>query len=168
MVLSAGPCPVCGLDPRTLRPADASAAVRSFPRRYRSLLVRLDDEEGAAILTRRPGPAQWSALEHAVHVADVLEAAGEAMERIELHDDPAVTLDVKPPRKAMVDEVVARITAGCERLATAMDRIKGKDWHRRGRLPDGTPVTAMDVARHAVHLGSHHRRELEAVLSRVR
>ncbi len=159
---------MCGLDPRTLKPADASAAIRSFPRRYRMLLVRLDDEEGAAILTRRPGPSQWSALDHAVHAADGLEAAGEALERIQLHDDPAVTLAVKPPREAPVDEVVARLDAGCSRLAATMDRTKGKDWHRRGHLPDGTAVTAIDVARYAVHLGSHHRRELEGVLSRVR
>ena len=168
MAPSAEPCPVCGLDPRSVKPVDAAAAIRSFPRRYRLLLVRLDDEEGAGIITRRPGPGQWSALEHAVRVADVLEAARVALERIQLHDDPSVNIDVKPPRTTPVDEVLARLQAGSERLASTIDGIKGKDWQRRGRLPDGATVTAIDVVRHAVHLGAHHRRELEAVLSRVR
>lgn len=168
MALLPGRCPDCGLDPRTVKPPDASAAVRSYPRRYRRLLVRLDDEEGAGIVTRRPGPGQWSALEHAAHAGDVIVAVAEAIERLQVHDEPTVAVEVGPPRPAPVDEVLDRLASGAERMASLLDGIKGKDWHRRGRLPDGEQVTALDLARHAVHVGAHHRREIERVMAKVR
>ncbi len=161
-------CPECGLDPTTVRPPDAIAAIRSYPRRYRRLLVRLDDEEGAGIVTRRPAPDQWSALEHAVHVADVIEAAGEALERVQVHDDPSIDVEPGPPRPAPVDDVLHRLTTASERLASTADSIAGKDWQRSGRLRDGERVTALSLIRHAVHVGAHHRRAIERVMSTVR
>jgi uncharacterized damage-inducible protein DinB len=168
MALLDGRCPVCGLDLRTVRPPDALAAIRSYPRRYRRLLVRLDDEQGADIVTRRPGPGEWSALEHAVHVADVIEAVGEALERVQVHDDPSVDIEVRSPRSAPVDDVVRRLTAASDRLMSTAANVTGKDWQRGGRLPSGERVTALSLLRHAVHVGAHHRREVERVLSTVR
>lgn len=159
---------MCGLDPRTVKPPDASAALRSYPRRYRRLLVRLDDDEGAAVVTRRPGPGRWSALEHAVHVADVLDAVGRAAQRVSVHKDPPVDLRVPTPRPAPVDEVLRRIRTGCEELAALVDQVKGKEWLRSGRLPGGERVSALDLVRYAVHVGAHHRRVMESVLATVR
>ncbi len=161
-------CPECGIDPSTIKPPDAIAAVRSYPRRYRRLLVRLDDEEGAGIVTRRPGPDQWSALEHAVHVADALEAVARALEQVRVHDDPSIDVAVRPPRFEPVDGVLGRLRAASERLASVADVVAGKDWQRSGRLPDGEAVTALALLRHAVHLGAHHRRAMERVMSTVR
>ncbi len=162
-----GPCPVCGLDPRTVKPPDAAAALRSYPRRYRRLLVRLDDDEGARVVTQRPGPGRWSALEHSAHVADVMGAVAEAVERIQLHDDPSVEVDVTPPRAGPVDEVLARIRTESDGLATRVDRIEGREWQRFGRLPSGHQITTMDLVRHAVHVGTHHRRLVEEVMATV-
>ena len=159
---------MCGLDPSTVKPPDAIAAIRSYPRRYRRLLVRLDDEEGAAIVTRRPAPDQWSAIEHAVHVSDVLDAVGDAVERVQVHDDPSIDVETGPPRRAPVDEVLLRLDMASDRLASAAERIAGKDWQRSGRLRDGERVTALALVRHAVHVGAHHRREVERVMSTVR
>ncbi len=161
-------CPVCGIDPTSVRPPDAIVAIRSYPRRYRGLLVRLDDEEGAGIVTRRPGPGQWSALEHAVHVADVLEAVARALERVRLHDDPTVDVEVGPPGQEPVDAVLDRLEAASEQLASVADAMAGKDWQRSGRLPTGEPVTALALLGHAVHVGAHHRREVERVMATVR
>ncbi len=168
MALLDGRCPVCGLDLATVKPPDGLAAIRSYPRRYRRLLVRLDDEEGARIVTRRPAPDEWSALEHAVHVADVIEAVGEALERVQVHDDPSIDVDVGQPRPAPVDDVLQRLAAASERLASLADNITGKDWQRSGRLRDGERVTALSLVRHAVHVGAHHRRAIERVMSKVR
>jgi hypothetical protein len=143
-------------------------AVRSYPRRYRLLLVRPDDEEGAGIVTRRPGPDQWSAVEHAAHVADVMSAVADAVERTQLDDEPWVSVDVGAPIAAPVDDVLDRLSGGAERLATAVDGIKGKDWLRGARLRTGEEVTALDLVRHAVHVGAHHRREIERVMATVR
>ena len=161
-------CPTCGLDPRSVSPGDAAVALRSYPRRYRLLLVRPDDEEGARVVTQRPAPDQWSALEHAAHVAGVAEAVAEAVERIRVHDVPAVSLDHGSPRAETVDDVLDRLAASHERLATLVDRIQGKEWQRPGRLPGGETATALDLVRHAVHAGAHHRREIERVVATVR
>ncbi len=168
MTSGKGRCPVCGLDPSSVKPPDASAALRSYPRRYRRLLVRLDDEEGARIVVQRPGPGQWSAVEHVAHVADVLDAVGEAVQSVQLHGDPSVSVTVGPPRAQAVDAVLSRLTTGCDHLATLVDGIEGRDWQRAGRLPTGERVTALDLARHAVHVGAHHRRLTERVMGTVR
>ena len=161
-------CPVCGLDPTTVRPPDAVVAIRSYPRRYRRLLVRLDDEEGAGVVTRRPGPGQWSALEHAVYVADVLEAVGRALERVRVHDGPSIDIEVRAPGPEPVDAVLSRLEAASEHLASVADAMAGKDWQRSGRVPAGEPVTALALLGHAVHVGAHHRREIERVMATVR
>src|SRR5437660_11815593 len=88
-----GPCPACRFDPRTVSPADAAVAVRSYPRRFRALLVGPDGDEERTpedLVLRRPPGGGWSALEHAVWVAEVLALAADALERIRLQDHPSV------------------------------------------------------------------------------
>jgi hypothetical protein len=161
-------CPTCGIDPRTVNPPDAVVALRSYPRRYRALLVRPDDEEGADIVTRRPAPDRWSALEHAAHVTDVLGLVHDAVGTIRLHDVPEVAIEPGPPRAGPVDDVVGALAATSERLAGLIGELSDDDWKRAGRLPTGEAVTILDLVRHAVHVGAHHRREIERVLREVR
>ncbi len=161
-------CPTCGLDPATVSPTDAVVALRSYPRRYRALLVRPDDEEGADVVTRRPAADRWSALEHAAYVAQVFEAVADAIGALLVHDDPQVAVDPGAPRAAPVDQVVHRLVLGGERLAGSVEHLGAEDWRRSGRLPTGEAVTALDLLRHAVHAGAHHRREAERVINEVR
>lgn len=161
-------CPTCGIQAATIKPGDAAAAVRSYPRRYRLLLVRPDDDEGAGVVTRRPSPGEWSAMEHGAHVADVTAAVADAVERIQRHDEPEITVETAPPQPRSVDEVLDRLAGASERLASAIDGIKGRDWQRAGLLPTGERVTALELVRHAVHTGAHHRREIERVMAAVR
>ncbi len=151
-----------------MSPADAVVALRSYPRRYRALLVRPDDDEGADVVTRRPAAGRWSALEHATHVAQVFEVVAEAVRALRLHDDPEVQVEPGLPSAGTVDEVVARVGAGAERLAGIVEELAGDDWRRSGRLPTGETVSALDVVRHAVHAGAHHRREAERAVNEVR
>ncbi len=162
-------CPICGIEPRTVSPSDAVVALRSYRRRYRALLVRPDDEEGADVVRRRPAPDRWSALEHAAHVADVFEVAADALRTIRVHEEPEVAVEPgRAPRAGTVDEVVDRLGVGAERLAGTVEDMQGEDWKRAGRLLTGQQVTALDVVRHAVHVGAHHRREAERAVSEVR
>jgi hypothetical protein len=164
---------VCGFDPRTVSPADAAVAVRSYPRRYRALLVPPDGEEEPApedLVRRRPPGGGWSALEHAAWVAEVLGTAADALERIRVQDDPTV----EAPDQAAVapatelGAVMEKLARESERAAQAMSRVVARDWTRTGRLPGGEVVTALDVARHAVHEGVHHLRETESLLAQLR
>jgi hypothetical protein len=132
------------------------------------LLVRPDDEEGARVVKSRPTPDEWSALEHAAHAADVADAAAEAVYQTRITEEPQVSLDVGAPQPGHVDDVVARVKGSFERLAQEGDAFRGDDWGRAAQLSTGETVTALDLVRHAVHVGAHHRREVERVIDRVR
>jgi len=155
-------CAACGFHADTVTPSDAAVALRSYPRRFRAVLVRPDDEEGADVV-RRPASDGWSALDHAAHAARSIEAATEALRKISFLDaDPLVAYE--PERQVDAgpnDDVLAAVQTACEAAAAQVDRLRGADWDRRGRLGEGEPVIALDVARHAVHEGVHHLRAAE-------
>jgi DinB superfamily len=159
------PCATCGFHPEFVTPSDAAVALRSYPRRYRAALVRLDDEEGADIV-RRPGPDGWSALDHAVHVARAFDADADALRRVGIVEDPSVA--VEPERRAEeagpVDDVLARLAAAAAAAADAVEHTRGKDWHRAGSVEGGARVSALALARHAVHEGVHHLRLAEQAI----
>jgi hypothetical protein len=162
---------VCGFDPRTVSPADAAVAVRSYPRRFRALLVGPDGDEEPTpedLVLRRPPGGGWSALEHAAWVAEVMALAAEALERIRLQDHPSVTVEPPAPAATELGAVLGRMEEEAERLAQSIGRVDAHDWKRVGRLAEGGEASALDVARHAVHQGSHHLRETERVLAEVR
>ena len=75
-----------------MTPLDAAVAVRSFPRRYRALLVapRSEDDGPDAVYRRRPHPSKWSALEHTAHVADRLDHLGPAILQVTRQNTPSI------------------------------------------------------------------------------
>lgn len=169
MALTAGRCPECGFDPPTLSPADAGVAARSYTRRYRSLLVRPDDED-PEIVHRRPAPGRPSAVEHTEHAAAVLAAAAGALQLVRVRDDPEVDLDapVTAGHRSTLDEVLGRLAAAAGELAQQIEPLRGEEWTRTGMEPGGRPVTALDIARHGVHAGIHHLRAAERALAAAR
>jgi hypothetical protein len=160
-------CPVCGIDPRSVTSRDAVVALRSFPRRYRELLVRPAHGERPEIVTGRPPGGAWSALEHASHAAAVIDAVSDALLAVQVHDSPEVSLEAGPSWTASVEEVLVGLGLSCERLADAAAEISGASWNRTGRLVDGAEVTALDLMRHAVHVGAHHLRQAQHVVEQL-
>ena len=159
-------CAFCGFVADTVTPSDAAVALRSYPRRLRAVLVRPDDEDRADDVVRRPASDGWSALDHAVHLAASLRATAEALRLVSISDDPLVAY--APERRSDgagsvdVEQVLDDLAGAAGTMAEQVERIGGKDWDRTGRLdaPEDT-VTALDVARHAVHEGVHHLRGAE-------
>ncbi len=84
-----------------------------------------------------------------------------------MHDEPSIVVGVGPPRPGPVDHVLGRIRTEAERLAARAEGIEGRDWLRCGRRPSGQQVSAMDLVRHAVHVGAHHRTVMEGVMAAV-
>lgn len=159
-------CATCGFQDSAVTPADAAVALRSYPRRFRAVLVRPDDDDGADVVLRA-GSDGWSALDHAAHVAVSFGAVSEALRLASIEEKPLVAL--APERRqsgvGSVDEVLAALEDAAGRAAGAVDSIKGADWERRARLGDGDDVSALDLARHAVHEGVHHLRGAEQAVS---
>jgi hypothetical protein len=173
--MTSTPCPVCGFDGARLGPKDAAAALRSFPRRFRQILLPVeDDERPDDVLHRRPRTGGLSAIEHALWVATAVTESGEALRLVLIQDQPVVKLPpVEPDRPieggvVSAEEAVARIEAAVLPVAARIDDTHGDEWSRQGRLSDGGPtVTALDIAALAVHIGSHHLRATDATISQV-
>lgn len=172
MALSSGRCPECGFDPPTVSPSDAAVAARSFPRRYRALLVRPDDDD-PEIVHRRPG-GEPSAAEHAAAGASGMAAAAEALRSIRTSDDAVVDLDEPSATPAAsggstpLDTILDRLAAAAGALADSIEPLRGDEWKRTGVERGGGEVTALDVARHGVHAGVHCLRAAERAIARAR
>jgi len=167
-------CAACGFVDSSVTPSDAAVALRSYPRRFRSVLLVLDEDD--TDLLTRPGPDGWSALDHAAHLAASLTSVAEALRLVSIEESPLVAL--APERRVdgsgaggagggdgVVDQVSAALEAAAVSAAEAVERIRGKDWERLGRVNDGASMTALDVARHGVHEGVHHLRAAEQAVS---
>ena len=165
-------CPVCGFNGTTVSPSDASAALRSFPRRYRSLLLRPSNDEPDDPVVRR-GRDGWSANDHATYAVNAMDADRQQVHRVLVHNDADVNPPpVDPPTPVRTDsaspeETVGRLTTVAEGLADEVDGAKGDQWARTGVTPGGARLTALDIVRDAVHEGIHHLRAAEKVLQEV-
>lgn len=169
------PCPACGFDAPTVGPADAAAAARSYPRRFRGLLVRPDDDD-PEIVRRPPGPGEASALDHAAAAAAGMAAAAASLAAVHVHEGAGVDLG-PPPGEDRTDagaagtrtleEVLAAVEAAAGALGDAIRAVHGDQWARTGSAPGGA-IGALDVARAGAHAGSHRLRSAERALARVR
>lgn len=153
-----------------MSPADAAVAARSYPRRYRALLVR-PDEDDPEIVHRRPAPDQLSAVGHTARAAADISAAADALRRISIDDGPEVALEGTAPSDAAGPtsrDVLADLDSAASSFASAIETLRGDEWRRSGHLAGGDDVGAIDVARHGVHAGIHHLRAAERALAGAR
>lgn len=160
-------CPICGFNPPTVSPSDAAAAARSYPRRWRAILVRPDDDD-PAIVHRRPASGASSALELAAEAAATFTTVAGAVQQIQAQDEPEIRIDPSTAAPATsLEPVLEALAAGAARLAAAIESVRAEGWERTG-VSAGSPLRAVDVARHGVHRGIHNLRRAERVLDEVR
>jgi hypothetical protein len=170
MPSAGGRCPACGFDPPTVSPSDAAVAARSFPRRFRVLLVRPDDRD-PDIVHRRPAAGGLSAAGHAFAAAAGMDAAAGALVRVRVAEAPTVDIEAGPALTAdeqPLEVVLERVATAAGALAAAVEGTRGSEWARPGRLPGGEEVTALDLTRAGVHAGAHHLRAAERTIAEVR
>lgn len=167
-------CPECGLDYESISPRDAAGAVRSFPRRYRSILTHFEPgEDLEEIIRTRPAPGVWSALEYACHVAQRLDLMAPTIRQIVNEDNPHLyTFD--PEKQAEEQDyndwalltALGELESACADLSMAIEYTAADEWTRKGTFDYGERE-AIDVARDAVHEGSHHLRDIKRGLSQI-
>ena len=165
-------CATCGFRGPTLGPRDAIVAIRSLPRRYRTALAVLaDDDPAADLFAQRPRTGWWSALELAGHVRDVLHAKEKRLRRVNLEQEPAVGEEPEIPPTGVEEQgpeaILSALEYNAEQLARTAESIVAHDWVRTGRRADG-PVSALDLLREAVHEGTHHLRDLDRAIREAR
>ena len=170
-----GRCPICGFDAGTVSVPDAIVALRTFPRRWRAAMT-LPEGEPDDVLRRRPEPDVWSALEYAAHVRDIFAIHGWGMNRTLTEDHPVfdwpdgVTEESVAAGYASLRPatVLDELSANAERVASRADRTDPGDWRRPATLPGNEEVDALWFLHHCVHEGSHHLRDANQVLQKMR
>ncbi|HEV2069377.1 MAG TPA: DinB family protein [Acidimicrobiales bacterium] len=160
--------PAGGIDPETINPPDAIAALRSFPRRWRSALALVADDPSASELVRRRTGDSWSALEHASYTAELLESTREHVLRTRREERPNLIGPTGPSghqgsEDDALDTALAAIGQHAPALADALDELPAEDW-RRSATVDGGETTILSMARRSVAESANHLRAAEQAL----
>lgn len=159
-----------GIDPATINPPDAIAALRSFPRRWRSTLAFVADDPAGAELVRRRAGDSWSALEHTWYVADLLESAEERIRRTQREDRPTLAdaaPSAPPGQRGELEGALAAVGRHAPALADTLENLPPDDW-RRGATLDGGEVTILSLAQGSVADAAGHLRAAEKALRAAR
>ncbi len=165
-------CPECGFDYGTVSPRDASGAIRTFPRRYRSVLTSFeDDEDLEEIIRQRPAADVWSALEYTAHVAQTIDLMAPNLRQIITEDnpflytfDPDTQVEEQSYNNWTLLQALGELESACADMSMAIEYVPSSEWNRVGTFDSGERE-AIDVARDAVHEGAHHLRDIKRNLS---
>lgn len=166
-----------GPDVSRLSPADCVASLRSYPRRYSSLLTSFTDDESPGDLLHRAGPDGRSAVDHADHAARSIALLGRCLQDVLVQERPVLppaALDDAArewgqPAPQSVQSVLDFLQGECDAMAAAIEGAHGEAWARVADVAGaGRTVTALDVAREAVRVGAAELRATEDALAAAR
>jgi hypothetical protein len=145
---------------------------------YRSRLATgWGDAHAESLLRRRPTPDIWSALEYCCHFRDVLLAQRERLYLALVEDTPRLSSIYRDQRVLLarysddrLDDVAGEVEMAAGLLARAFARLDADQWQRRCiyNYPTPTQRTVTWLARHTIHEGLHHLRDVDSVISATR
>jgi hypothetical protein len=145
---------------------DAVAAIRSLPGDYGPLL-RGAEADGLA--RTRPEPTTWSALEYTCHVRDVLRIQRERL-LLALQEERPVFAPMRRDERAVeeryneqdVEGVLDELAEASERFAARLEALDEAGWRRVGvyNWPETAERSMAWLARHTLHEGHHHLRDV--------
>jgi MOSC domain-containing protein YiiM len=116
-----------------------------------------------AVLSTRPAPGVWSAMEYAAHSRDVTGVMGLLL-NFTLDNDAPVIDDVPndvpmPEVAATMREAITQLDKNVARLNGRAAKMTGEGWTRTITLGADT-ATAQWIVGHAVHDAIHHLRDI--------
>ncbi len=166
-----------GLDVSKLLPPDALAAIRSYPRRYRSELAAFEGDDSIDELAARVGPDGESAIQIMSDVSRTWTVLAEALRQTLTSDDamlhPAVLDPAQrswdtPPSESL-DDVLAVLEHAADTLTERMASVSSlDDWNRRAAVAGGGEVSALDLVRSATVVGSDGLAAVRTALAAAR
>jgi DinB superfamily len=165
-------CDECGFSDELAALDTIAGRLRSFGPRFREALAGA----GPDVVSRRPEPAVWSALEYACHVRDVFLIQRERAVLAQVEDTPRTARMNRDERVALcrynaqaLPDVLDQLAMAAELCALVFQDLDGAAWGRRLVYPWPVPAER-DVAwvgRHTVHEGEHHLMDVDRVLAAV-
>ena len=166
-----------GLDVSKLLPPDALAALRSYPRRFRSEVASFEGDDSVEELAARIGPDGESAIQIMSDVSRTWTLLAEALRQTLTSDDavlhPAVTDPAQrswdtPPSESL-DDVLTVLDHAADDLTGRMVAVtRLDDWNRRASVAGGGEVTALDLVRSATVAGHDGLAGVHAALAAAR
>jgi hypothetical protein len=158
------PCTDCGFEAATVDIADLGDLIRANVAEWPPLLA----DEHARL---RPSGDQWSALEYACHVRDVLRIFDVRLDLMLREDDPLFPnwdQDATAVTERYGDQdplvVATELEVAGAALADRFDSVAGDQWSRRGRRSDGADFDVTAFARYFLHDPLHHLWDVGAPL----
>lgn len=150
------PCPDCGFDAATVRPADYATAIRQATLPWQVVLRRPE----ASV---RPEPKVWSPLEYGCHVRDVCRLFDERT-RLMLTEDGPDFADWDQDATAVAQRYFAQdpqlvrsdLAEAAQTLAETYAAIPDDAWERTGRRSNGSLFTIRTLGGYLLHDLSHH------------
>jgi hypothetical protein len=156
------PCPECGLDTRTIEPADVPALLRQCADDWVEILSTHRS------VSDRPAPHIWSPLEYGCHVRDVFRIFGTRLQRMLSEDDPLfqnwdqdATAFEDRYNEQDPETVTRELRQSAEDLADRLAAVSGAAWERPGRRSDGARFTVATLARYLIHDPLHHLHDVD-------
>jgi hypothetical protein len=164
-----GPCAECGYAYGSVRATDAPARVRSAAHELVTSLAGADP----AALSRMQG-GQWSALEYAGHVRDVLIVQRERVLMVRHQPGQSARPMARDERvqwgeyaACTAEQLCAEVVLVAEWLAHTLELLSDEDWSRTlvYSYPEPAERSLEWLAAHTVHELVHHRQDVERLLS---
>ena len=166
---------------RALTPDDAVVAIRSFPRRFRGVLARPDDDRyDPEDVGRRVGPDGHAAADHLVAADGILSLLERAIEQARAADDPVVhpafrdlasaaTADESgADDQAAIADLLDRFEGTASHAADRVDGVPSDDWGRKVRVGgDDVSLGLLELAQDAVGAVADHLRSAQRTIDAV-
>ena len=146
----------------SLSPADGAVALRSLPRRYRSVLQPIDDDQVEA-WAQQVGPSGTSALDHLVQAARGITVLHQALRQAlnasapptlppAVLDESARAFDTSTGTS--VDAELDLLADEAEAMATTVTDAPGSAWTKTATVAGGGgEVTTLQILEEAVRTG---------------
>lgn len=158
-----------------LTPQDAVVTLRSLPRRFRTTLRPVDDDN-LDELAERIASSGHSPLDHLVDADRSLTMLHQALDQVLHHDQPVLAPAVMdpgarewPPAQGGLEAELAHLEGSAVAFADAASRVPAADWGRTGTVAGGgTTVEALDLLREAVRTGVTDLRTAQRDLDELR
>jgi hypothetical protein len=160
---------------QSITPGDGAVALRSFPRRYRSLVLPIADTAVEA-QAHQVGPQGVSAIELVADTVRTWLIQREALRQTQVHDFPlfhpaVLHADQRHWHNPVVESAESALDQLDDLAADLADdiaAIHGDAWFRSGTVAGGESVTALQLLEAAVSVGADNLRLIERTLAAVR
>jgi hypothetical protein len=166
-------CAQCGFVYEDVHPAEVPGILRARRADYGELLA----EPGIGpVVTARPAPDIWSALEYACHVRDLLLVQRDRALLALVEDKPSFARMHRDERVALagyhrqsIAEVLPQLQMAAELMAILCEGLSPAQLDRPCiyNFPATTDRDVRWLGRHAVHEVTHHLWDIRAVLKGI-